>query len=657
MSKLIWKPSELVIKNANITKLISYINEERSLILENYADLYEYSIESIADFWEDLWKYNEIIASKPYTSVVENIQDFPPNTKWFLGSKLNFAENLLRYKDDHTALLFKSEDKQPIKISYKDLNNEVAKLSYSLSKLKINPGDRIVGYMPNLIETVVAMLATTSLGATWASCGAELGSDAAIDRLGQITPRVLFTVDAYPYKGKKFDQLQKIKKLVEKIPSIEHVVVLPYQDPNVDISNVPKSIIYHDFISKDPIKNINFKQLPFDHPLYIMFSSGTTGKPKCMVQGAGGVLINHLKELVIQTDLKRSDSLFYITSPSWMMWNWLISGLAVGATIVLYDGNPLYPNWNSLWKFIGKEKITIFGCSASYLHYLKSINAKPSNETNLNYLREISQTGSALSPEGFEFVYKDIKEDLHLNSISGGTDINGCFAGGSPNLPVYVGELQGLALGMKVKSYDENANSIFDTQGELVCEAPSPSMPIYFWNDKDNAKYKSAYFDYYDDKKVWRHGDYIQISSETGGVTFFGRSDATLKPSGVRIGTAEIYNVVEVFDEISDSLAIGQNIDSDQRVVLFIQLNEGYNFDEHLQIKIKANLRSQASPRHVPSVIMQVQDIPYTFSGKKVESAVTNILHERKVTNRGALRNPESLDEFEKLGIKLRKMQ
>lgn len=654
MSKLIWKPSDEIIKKANITKLINNINDSRSLQMENYHDLYNYSIDRVGDFWEDIWIYTGIIASKDYKSVVENIEEFPPDTKWFSGSELNFAENLLRFKDELTAFLFKSEDKKPIKMSYKELYNEVAQLSDSLSKLDINPGDRIVGYMPNLIETVVAMLAATSLGATWASCGAELGADAAIDRLGQITPRILFTVDAYPYKGKKFDQLIKIKKLVEEIPSIEKVVILPYQNPDIDFTEIPKSVSYYDFKSKSPLNKINFKQLPFDHPLYIMFSSGTTGKPKCMVQGAGGILINHLKELVIQTDLRRSDSLFYITSPSWMMWNWLISGLAVGATVVLYDGNPLYPDWSSLWKFVGEQNITIFGCSASYLHYLKGINAKPRDETDLTHLREISQTGSALSPEGFEFVYNDIKEDVHLNSISGGTDINGCFAGGSPNLPVYIGEVQGLALGMKVKSYDENTNPVFDTEGELVCETPSPSMPIYFWNDLDNSKYKSAYFDYYDNKKVWRHGDYIRISSKTGGVTFFGRSDATLKPSGVRIGTAEIYNVVENFDEISDSVAIGQNIGSDQRVLLFVQLNEGHSLDETLVTKIKSTLRTQASPRHVPSIIIQVKDIPYTFSGKKVESAITNIIHQRKVTNRGALRNPESLDEFEDHAVKLR---
>ncbi|MHA2030614.1 MAG: AMP-binding protein, partial [Candidatus Kariarchaeaceae archaeon] len=366
-----------------------------------------------------------------------------------------------------------------------------------------------------------------------------------------------------------------------------------------------------------------------------------------------GVLINHLKELVLHTDLKRSDSLFYISSPSWMMWNWMITGLAVGATIVLFDGNPLYPDWSTLWDFIAKEKITIFGCSASYLHYLKSINAHPGKDRDLYYLREISQTGSALSPEGFDFVYSKIKNDLHLNSISGGTDINGCFAGGSPTLPVYTGELQGLVLGMSVKAYDDKGNPVYDTQGELVCENPSPSMPIYFWKDKNNERYENAYFKYFSDKRVWRHGDYIVINSETGGVTFYGRSDATLKPSGVRIGTAEIYNVVEELEEVADSLAIGQTHGEDQRIILFIQLNENYTFDNKLTAKIKNELKTKASPRHVPSIIFEVADIPYTFSGKKVESAVTNIIHGRKVTNRGALQNPESLDRFIEITKKL----
>ncbi|MCE7734117.1 MAG: acetoacetate--CoA ligase [Candidatus Heimdallarchaeota archaeon] len=653
-NKLLWEPSQDIIENANITKFIDFVSQKREIEISTYQELYDWSVDKIPDFWEDVWEFTDIRHSIKYENVVNNLDSFPPLTKWFPGSKLNFAQNLLRYRDNQVALLFKREDGMTQEMTYDELYSEVAKLSLSLSELGIKSGDRIVGYMPNIIETVVAMLATAGIGATWSSCGVELGADAAIDRLGQVTPKVLFSVDAYPYKGKSFDQLTKVKKVVENIETIEKVVIVQYYSKELNLSDIDHSISYVNFKSKEQVSEIKFEQLDFEHPLYIMFSSGTTGKPKSMVQGAGGVLINHLKELIFHTDLKRSDKLFYITSPSWMMWNWLISGLAVGATIVLFDGNPLHPDWSTIWDFIATEKITIFGCSASYLHYLKGINAEPNVNRDLSNLREISQTGSALSPEGFEFVYSKVKNDLHLNSISGGTDINGCFAGGIPILPVYAGELQGLILGMKVKAYDENANSIQDQQGELICESPSPSMPIYFWNDKENSKYSNAYFNYFKDRNVWRHGDYIVINGTTGGVTFYGRSDATLKPSGVRIGTAEIYNVVEEFAEISDSLAIGQNYGEDQRIILFIQLNQDYTLNEELISKINLELRSKASPRHVPSLIFEVSDIPYTFSGKKVESAVTNIIHGRKVTNRGALRNPESLDLFEELREKLK---
>jgi acetoacetyl-CoA synthetase len=404
---------------------------------------------------------------------------------------------------------------------------------------------------------------------------------------------------------------------------------------------------YEDFLSKEDHLDLQFEQLPFDHPLYIMFSSGTTGKPKCMVQSAGGVLINHLKELLLHTDLKRADRIFYITSCSWMMWNWLISSLAVGATIVLYDGNPNYPDPGAMWKLIQDEKVTIFGCSASYIHFLKKESISPAKEYDLSSLREISQTGSPLSSEGFEYVYREIKADLHFNSISGGTDINGCFAAGSPILPVYAGELQSPALAMKIKAYDETGKPIHDEQGELVCEAPSPSMPLYFWNDPDGSKYHQAYFDVY--PGVWRHGDYILIHKDTGGVTFYGRSDAVLKPSGVRIGTAEIYSQMEKLPEIADSLAVGQNYEGDQRVILFVKLAPGFTLTDELKDKIRKTLRENASPRHVPALILETPDIPYTLNMKKVESAVTNIINGRAVSNRDALINPGSLDYYEQI--------
>lgn len=652
MAKLLWTPTDEIIQNANITKFINFVNSSFNLKLSNYNDLYNWSINSTSLFWEAIWKFTKILHSSSYDTIVENLDRFPPETKWFKGSKLNFAENLLRYKDDQTAILFKNEVNQSIKITYSELYEKVSQLSSSLRKIGLKAGERAVGYMPNIPETVITMLSTTSLGAVWASCGAELGEIAALDRLGQIKPKVLFTVDAYLYKEKEFNQLEKVKRLIEGIPSLEKIIVIPYINKNPNLSFSDKLVLYDDFLD-DQAKETNFEQMNFSDPVYIMFSSGTTGKPKCMVQSIGGVLINHLKELVLHTDLKRNDKLMYITSPSWMMWNWLISGLACGATIVLFDGNPLHPDWRTMFKLIESEKITIFGCSASYLHFLKNENTRPGKEFNLESLREISQTGSSLSEEGFNFVYNEIRSELHFNSISGGTDINGCFAAGVPILPVYNGELQARALGMKVFAYDDKGKPIYDEQGELICELASPSMPIYFWNDMNNQKYDHAYFDFFKDKKVWRHGDYILIHKDTGGVTFYGRSDAVLKPSGVRIGTSEIYNIVEEFPEISDSLAIGQTWKNDQRILLFVKLAPGYELDETLKSKIINALKIKASPRHVPQMILTAPDIPYTFSGKKVESSITNIIHNRPITNKGALRNPECLEYYEKIKEKL----
>ena len=511
----------------------------------------------------------------------------------------------------------------------------------------MKPGDRVAGYMPNLIETAVAMLAATSVGAVWSSCATDIGAQAALDRLGQIEPKVLFTVNGYFYKGKVFSSLENAAEVAGGIPSLEKVVVVSYSDDSPDLSAVPKAVRYEDFLSQEEEPPLEFEQLPFDHPVFIMFSSGTTGKPKCLVQGAGGILINHLKELIIHSDLKREDKIFYITTCSWMMWNWLISSLGVGATVVLYDGNPLYPDEGAMFKLIQDEKITIFGTSASYIHYIKSQELRPGADYDLSSLKQISQTGSPLSAEGFEYVYREIKADLHFNSIAGGTDINGCFTIGSPIQPVYAGELQSPGLGMKVKAYNEKGEPVCDDQAELVCEAPAPSMPLYFWNDPEGEKYRSAYFEVY--PNVWRHGDYVVFHGDTGGVTFYGRSDAVLKPSGVRIGTAEIYNRVEPIEEVADSLVIGQTWKGDQRIILFLQMAQGYTLTDELKSKIKKTLREEASPRHVPAVIMEAPEIPYTLNMKKVESSVTNILNGRQVTNRDALKNPESLDFYEKI--------
>ena len=645
MKTALWTPSEDKIRDSNIRRFLEGINRRHRLDIHSYEDLYQWSVDNIPEFWASVWDFAEIKSSKPHDKVVEDLTKFP-GTKWFPGARLNFAENLLRYRDEQPAFIFKGETQLSKQITYAELYDAVARLARSLGEEGIGVGDRVVGYMPNLIETAVAMLAATSLGATWSSCATDIGPAAAIERLGQIEPKMMITADGYFYKGKAFDTLEHAAEVARGIPSLGKVIVVSYTRERPDISQIPNAVHYGDYLSKADDLEVRFEQLPFDHPLYIMFSSGTTGKPKCMVQGLG-VLINHLKELLLHTDLKRSDRIFYITSCSWMMWNWLLSSLAVGATIVLYDGNPNYPDPGAMWKLIQEEKITIFGCSASYIHFLKKEEFSPRRNYDLSSLREISQTGSPLSSEGFEYVYREIKADLHFNSISGGTDINGCFAAGSPILPVYAGELQSAALGMKIKAYDEKGRPVLDEQGELVCEAPAPSMPLYFWNDPDGSKYHSAYFDVY--PGVWRHGDYVLIHSDTGGITFYGRSDAVLKPSGVRIGTAEIYAQMEKLPEIADSLAVGQNYQEDQRVILFVKLAPGFSLTDELKNKIRRTLRENASPRHVPALILETPDIPYTLNMKKVESAVTNIINGRTVSNRDALINPGSLEYYEQV--------
>ncbi len=655
MGQLLWTPSQERVNHSNMVSFIQFVNKRYGLRLESYRDLHKWSIQAIPDFWGAMWEYAGVRSSRAYDQVVDDLSKFP-GAKWFVGARLNFAENLLRYKDERTAFVFRGETRKSVRVTYAELYDRVARLAVSLREMGVRPGDRVCAYMPNMIQTTIALLATTSLGALWTSCGAELGPAAVLDRFDQIEPKVLFTADGYFYKNQVFEILSNARKVADGIPSIEKVVVASYVGHESSADQIPQAVLFDDFLSATKPTGIQFEQLPFDHPVYIMFSSGTTGKPKCMVQGIG-VLLNHLKELLLHADLNRSDIITYISSPSWMMWNWLMSSLAVGPTIVLYDGNPNYPNWEQMWKLTQEEKITIFGCSASYINYLRSVDAKPGRTFNLSSLREISQTGSPLSPEGFEWVYNEIKQDLHFNSISGGTDINGCFAEGSPTLPVYAGELQCPGLGMKIAAYDERGNPVFDVEGELVCEAPSPSMPLYFWNDKNNEKYKEAYFNYYttSGKNVWRHGDYIVIHSDTGGITFLGRSDSVLKPSGVRIGTAEIYSTVEKFPEIADSLVIGQNWKDDQRVILFIQLSPGYQLTEDLKTRIRKALRENASPRHVPAIILEAPAIPYTFNMKKVESAVRNIINGKPISNRDALSNPESLDYFETIRSELQK--
>ncbi|UCE15124.1 MAG: acetoacetate--CoA ligase [Candidatus Heimdallarchaeota archaeon] len=657
MAKMLWKPSKDQIKRANMTYFMDFVNQRHNLKLTSYHHLYEWSIEHTLDFWACMWDFAEIKYSRTYDQVATDFTDFF-GVNWFPGAQLNFAENLLRYKDDHLAFIFHGENQRQKRMTYNELYLQVAQFVKSLRDLDVTPKDCVAGYIPNLIETVIAMLAATSLGATWASCGAELGPPAVLDRLGQIKPKILITADGYFYKGKTFLSNENVTQVVNGLPSLKNVIVTSYVEENPKINKIPLSIHYDEFLSAEKHLGIDFEQLPFSHPGYIMFSSGTTGKPKCMVQRTGGVLLTQLRDLILHTDLKREDRITYNTTPSWMMWNWLNCSLAVGATILLYDGNPLYPDWGTMWKLIQDEKISIFGTSASYLHYLSGINAQPGKKYDLSSLRVISQTASPMSSEAMEWLYSDVKKDLHFNSITGGSDLNAIFAGGCPILPLYSEvPIQCRALGMKVEAFDEEAEAVRDQLAELVVENPFPSAPLYFWDDPDNKKYEHAYFTFFKPKGkiVWRHGDYIIIHSETGGMTVFGRSDSVLKPSGVRIGTSEIYNIVESLPEIEDSLAIGQSWKGDQRVILFVKLAEGHSLTDGLKDKIRQALRKKASPRHVPTIMLETPDIPYTFSMKKVEIAVTNILHDKPVTNRGALSNPESLDYFTKIRNKLSK--
>lgn len=646
MSKLLWTPSEQRRQQANMTRFVGFVNKKHGIEIDSYDALYDWSVTDIPAFWASVWEYCGVKASRAYDEVVDDLTRFP-GAKWFGGARLNFAENLLRYRDGRTAFVFRDEAQKSVGMSYARLYDGVARLAKPLRDLGLKPGDRVAAYMPNLPEAAIAMLASTSAGAIWSSCATDLGAQATVDRIGQLGPRVLFTVDGYFYKGKPFSSLPNVAEIAGKLPSVEKVVVVRHTGVAGDISRIPSAVYYDRFAAGGKQPELKFEQLPADHPVYIMFSSGTTGRPKCIVQGAGGILLNHLKELILHNDLRREDVLFQITTCSWMMWNHMLSSLAVGNTIVLYDGNPAYPDAEAMWRLIQDEKVTVFGTSASYINLLRSEGIQVGKKYDLSALREITQTGSVLSAEGFEYVYEAIKRDIHFNSISGGTDINGCFAQGNPTAPVYAGEIQKAGLGMKVKAYDEKGNAVLDQMGELVCEAPAPSMPLYFWNDPGGEKYRDAYFGMY--PKVWRHGDYIIIHSDTRGITFFGRSDALLKPSGVRIGTAEIYSSLEGVSEVADALAIGQQWQDDQRIILFVKLAAGKQLTDELKDRIRKTLRDKASPRHVPAKIIHVPDIPYTLNMKKVESAVTNIVSGRPVSNRDALANPESLDFYEKI--------
>ncbi|MBL7165919.1 MAG: acetoacetate--CoA ligase [Dehalococcoidales bacterium] len=642
MKTPIWQPSEERKRNTNMTGFMDFVSKRYGKGLCSYDELYDWSVTSPADFWASAWDYVEIKASERCDTVIVPAEHMM-YTRWFRGARLNFAENLLRYRDHRTALVFKGEAQEAVRITYAELYDSVARLARSLRQMGIRPGDRIAGFMPNMIETVVAMLASTSIGAVWSSCSPDFGIKGVLDRFRQVEPRVLFTANGYSYSGKAFDSLERVADILRELPSVERVVVVPYTEKDPDIKRVPKSIGYEDFLSRERGLEIAFEQLPFDHPLYIMYTSGTTGLPKCMVQGAGGVLLNQLKELKLHTDVRREDTIFYFTTCGWMMWNWLVCSLGLGATVVLFDGSPFYPDAGVLWKLAQEEKMTIFGTSARYLGEIENRGVKPGTEYALGHLKILLSTGSPLPAEGFEFVYRNIKSDVLLSSISGGTDINGCFLAGNPIVPVYAGELQCRGLGMNVQAFDPEGNSVVGQKGELVCTASAPSMPVRFWNDESNEKYRNAYFDVY--PNVWTHGDYIEIT-ERGGAIIYGRSDAVLNPGGVRIGTAEIYRQVEGLDEVEDSVVVGQRWENDTRIILFVKLAEGVSLTEDLIKKIRDTIRRNTTPRHVPARVIAVDDIPYTINMKKVEKAVVNVIHNEPVPNLDALANPESLEYY-----------
>jgi acetoacetyl-CoA synthetase len=644
MKNPIWMPTENRIRASAMARFMDFVNDRHGIAFDAYDDLYTWSVTDISAFWDAVWKFCGIVSSQDYHQVVDDPKRMP-GARWFSGALLNFAENLLRFRDEKTAIIFKGENQPTRRLSYVELADRVAALAGALKEAGVKAGDRVAGFMPNLPETIVAMLAAVSLGATWSSCSPDFGLRGVLDRFGQIEPKILFTADGYRYGGKTHDSLARARRIADAIPAIEKVIVVPYLQQVPRITDIPQAILYQDFTGTTSA-DLTFTQIPADHPLYIMYSSGTTGPPKCMVQGTAGILVNHLKELILHTDLKRSDRIFYFTTCGWMMWNWLVSSLAVGAAVILYDGDPFYPNPRTLWQLAQDEGITVFGTSARYLAALEQTGFRPGWEYGLESLRALLSTGSPLPPKGFEFVYRDIKPDLQLASISGGTDLNGCFALGNPLAPVYPGELQCRGLGMRVEVFDESGRPVENEPGELVCTAAFPSMPLFFWNDPDGSKYRKAYFERF--PGVWAHGDWCQLT-DTGGMIIFGRSDTTLNPGGIRIGTGEIYRLVETFPEIADSLAVGQRWQGDERVILFVCPAPGITLTDGLRQRILNTIRVNLSPHHVPAKIIPVADIPYTINMKKVELAVRNIIHGEPVKNRDALANPEALELYRDL--------
>jgi acetoacetyl-CoA synthetase len=644
----LWQPSKERMNSSNMMDFIRYLNNSRLLDIDSYPSFYKWSIDNIEEFWESILHYSGIIYSGNYTKVLDQMEDTIQWAKWFNGIELNFAENLLRHRNDSTAILSLTENQAPVGISYSELYSKVASLASAMRKAGVNKGDRVAGYISNIPEAVISMLAAASIGAAWSSTSPDFGSQGVIERFGQITPKVLIVVDGYYYQGKKFSNIGNIRTIHDSISEIEKIVVIDQIGESNSLTG--GKYINWDSFQDSSSQEIEFEKVPFSHPLYIMYSSGTTGKPKCIVHGTGGTLLQHYKELVLHTDLKRDDKILYYTTCGWMMWNWLVSSLMTGATVVLYEGSPAYPDLGILWKTLQDEQINIFGTSPKFLSSCQKANINVGIDYKLDSLRTILSTGSPLSNENFHWVYNYVKRDVQLASIAGGTDIISCFMLGSPLLPVYPGEIQCRGLGMAVEAWDDESTSLTGEKGELVCTKPAPSMPVFFWNDEDGSKYKSAYFDHY--HGIWRHGDFISITRH-GGVVIYGRSDSTLNRGGIRFGTSEIYRVAESFDSVADSIAAVKNIDNDQLIILFLVLKDGCQLDKKLLDDIRTAIRKELTPRHVPDHIIWINDIPITINGKKVEMAVSNVLNGEPVKNLSALANPESLKQFEDLDLNL----
>lgn len=646
MTEILWTPSPQAVEASAMNRYRLAVNKRFNLDLKDSTALYDWSIDKIADFWDSLWDFTKIIGDKGAT-VLENPQAMP-GCKFFPQGKINYAENLLRedIERDDVALHFWGEDKIKRHVTFEQLKGDVSRLQQFLAVQGITIGERVAAFMPNLPETAIAMLAATSLGATWSSASPDFGVQGVLDRFGQIQPRVLIAVDGYYYNGKWVDCLAKLQEIIPQIPSLQKVILVPYT-PDHKPQSLEKSVAWAEALAAYQAKKIEYTRVSFNQPLFIMFSSGTTGKPKCIVHGYGGTLLQHVKEHRIQSDVCPKDRMFYFTTCGWMMWNWLMTGLASGATLCLYDGSPFAPNGNILFEYAEDVDFTLFGTSAKYIDTLHKQNYSPIKNYTLPDLRTIASTGSVLSPEGFSYVYEHIKKDVHLESVCGGTDIVACFMIGDPTKPVHRGELQGAGLGFAMDVYTVDGKSaLIGEKGELVCKKPFISMPVGFWNDSDGAKYKKAYFERF--PGIWHHGDFVEKTPNKGFIVY-GRSDATLNPGGVRIGTAEIYSQVEQLPEILESVVVGQKFDDDERVLLFVVLAKGIELDDALTTKIKKKIREGASPRHVPAKIIAIRDIPRTKNNKISEIAVRDTINGLQVANTEALSNPEALEQYRDL--------